>query len=88
MYIVITGGGKVGEYLATVLLKSGNEVAIIERRAETADRLSMILQGRYPRFLLKQLPQIIVVEGQAFHVSVQLEARVAEFAADFPLNQL
>ena len=47
MYIVITGGGKVGEYLATVLLKSGNEVAIIERRAETADRLSMILQGRY-----------------------------------------
>ena len=47
MYIVITGGGKVGEYLATVLLKSGNEVAIIERSAETADRLSMILQGRY-----------------------------------------
>ena len=44
MYIVITGGGKVGEYLATVLLKSGNEVAIIERSAETADRLSMILQ--------------------------------------------
>lgn len=47
MYIVINGGGKVGEYLATVLLESGNEVAIIERDASVADRLSMILQGRY-----------------------------------------
>ena len=47
MYIVIAGGGKVGEYLATVLLKSGNEVAIIEREANIADRLSMLLQGRY-----------------------------------------
>ena len=47
MYIVIAGGGKVGEYLATVLLQSGNEVAIIEREANIADRLSMLLQGRY-----------------------------------------
>lgn len=47
MYIVIAGGGKIGEYLATVLLKSGNEVAIIERNASIADRLSMLLQGRY-----------------------------------------
>jgi len=47
MYIVITGGGKVGEYLATVLLQSGNEVAIIEKEADVADRLSMLLQGRY-----------------------------------------
>ena len=47
MYIVIAGGGKVGEYLATVLLRSGNEVALIEKDLNTADRLSMILQGRY-----------------------------------------
>ena len=47
MYIVINGGGKVGEYLATVLLQSGNEVAVIEREAAVADRLSMVLQGRY-----------------------------------------
>ncbi len=47
MYVVISGGGKVGEYLARVLLKSGNEVAIIERDPEVADRLSMLLQGRY-----------------------------------------
>ena len=47
MYIVITGGGKVGEYLATVLLESGNEVALIERNEDVADRLSMLLEGRY-----------------------------------------
>ena len=47
MYIIIVGGGKVGEYLAGVLLKSGNEVALIERNEEVADRLSMVLQGRY-----------------------------------------
>ena len=47
MYVVIAGGGKVGEYLATVLLDSGNEVAIVEQDVEVADRLSMLLQGRY-----------------------------------------
>jgi len=47
MYIVIAGGGKVGEYLATVLLASKNDVAIIERNLETADRLSVTLTGRY-----------------------------------------
>lgn len=47
MYIVICGGGKVGEYLATVLLESGNDVAIIEQDTETSDRLSVNLQGSY-----------------------------------------
>ncbi len=47
MYVVISGGGKVGEYLAAILLKSGNEVAVIEQDMSTADRLSVVLQGRY-----------------------------------------
>ena len=47
MYVVINGGGKIGAYLASVLLKSGNEVAIIEANLEEADRLSVELQGRY-----------------------------------------
>lgn len=47
MYVVIAGGGKVGEYLASVLLQGGNEVAVIEENIKTADRLSMTLQGRY-----------------------------------------
>lgn len=45
MYVVIAGGGKVGEYLSTVLLSGDNEVAIIEQDAQTADRLSVVLQG-------------------------------------------
>lgn len=47
MYVVIAGGGKVGSYLGSVLLSSGNEVAIIEERAETADLLSVTLEGNY-----------------------------------------
>lgn len=47
MYVVIMGGGKVGEYLATVLLGSGNDVALIESELATADRLSIVLQGSY-----------------------------------------
>ena len=47
MYIVIAGGGKVGSYLASVLLSSKNEVAIIEEDRETADMLSVALEGEY-----------------------------------------
>ncbi len=47
MYIVISGGGKIGSYLATVLLRSGNEVAVIEEKLATADRLSVELEGSY-----------------------------------------
>lgn len=47
MYIVIAGGGKVGEYLATTLLAKGNYVAVIEQDVATADRLSSALEGRY-----------------------------------------
>ena len=47
MYVVIAGGGKIGSHLASTLLKSGNEVAVIEQKLATADRLSMSLEGRY-----------------------------------------
>lgn len=47
MYIVIAGGGKIGSYLAGVLLASGNEVAVIEERAENADLLSVTFEGSY-----------------------------------------
>lgn len=47
MYVVISGGGKVGSYLASVLLKGHNEVAVIEESRSTADRLSRELEGRY-----------------------------------------
>lgn len=47
MYIVIVGGGKVGSYLAQVLLSSKNEVAIIESDKEAASILSVSLEGEY-----------------------------------------
>ncbi|MEF9841750.1 MAG: TrkA family potassium uptake protein [Raoultibacter sp.] len=47
MYIVIAGGGKIGEYLASTLLASDNDVAVIEEDVVTADRLSVELGGRY-----------------------------------------
>lgn len=45
MYIVISGGGKVGTYLASVLLESRNEVAVIEQDPERAMNLSVDLAG-------------------------------------------
>ena len=47
MYIIIAGGGKVGSDRSNVFLSSGNQVAVIEERAETADLLSVSLQGEY-----------------------------------------
>ncbi len=47
MRIVILGGGKVGSYLATVLLRRGNEVSVIEENKRTADLLSATLEGSY-----------------------------------------
>ncbi len=47
MYVVIAGGGKIGAYLAKVLLESKNEVAVIEEKLSTADRLSVQLTGSY-----------------------------------------
>ncbi len=47
MYIVIMGGGKVGSYLAGVLLAQGHEVAVLEASRPQADRLSVELTGQY-----------------------------------------
>ncbi len=46
MYVVIGGGGKIGEYLASVLLREGNAVAVIEENIDSADYLAMKLEGR------------------------------------------
>ncbi len=47
MYVVIIGGGKVGAYLASVLLDSNNEVAVIDSDVKTASVLSVTLDGQY-----------------------------------------
>lgn len=43
MYVVIAGGGKVGEYLAMTTIKKGHEVAIIELNARVAHQLAQTL---------------------------------------------
>ncbi|MDR1183253.1 MAG: TrkA family potassium uptake protein [Coriobacteriales bacterium] len=46
MYVVINGGGKIGEYLATKLLGNHHEVAIIEQSEKRIDHLALVLSGR------------------------------------------
>ena len=45
MYIVIVGGGKLGAYLASTLLRGDNQVAIIEEEESAAIELSEKLDG-------------------------------------------
>jgi trk system potassium uptake protein TrkA len=40
MYIIIAGGGKVGSYLAHLLVGKGHDVAVIEHNAEACEALS------------------------------------------------
>lgn len=47
MYVVITGGGKIGQYLAISLLKEGNQVAVIEESEKVARYLSESLTGSH-----------------------------------------
>lgn len=46
MYIIINGGGKIGEYLAMKMLDKGHEVAIIEKRETVARHLAETLPGK------------------------------------------
>lgn len=63
MYIVIIGGGKLGSYLAGVLLREGNQVALIEQNDETAHRLSETLDGT-----------CLVISGDGCSATIQEDA--------------
>lgn len=45
MYVIIVGGGQVGSYLASLLIKAGHRVKIVEIRKELADRLKKDFAG-------------------------------------------
>ena len=45
MKVIIVGGGKVGSYLASLLINAGHQVSIIENRAEQAAELKKDLQS-------------------------------------------
>jgi trk system potassium uptake protein TrkA len=46
MFVVINGGGKIGEYLATNLLDNRHSVAIIEQNEKRIDHLAFTLPGK------------------------------------------
>ena len=65
MYIVISGGGKVGSYLARNLVKKGHGVAIIEKRSEVLEKLA------------EELPTVVLlIEGDGCSVKYQEDAGV------------
>ncbi len=66
MYIVINGGGKVASYLARTLLESGNDVALIEKRADVVEKLAQELPDR-----------ALIVRGDGCDASYQEDAGTA-----------
>ncbi len=65
MYIVIVGGGKVGEYLAQTLLREEHQVVLVEEDDAIAQHLSESLEG-----------QLLVICGDGCEVSIQEDAGV------------
>ena len=63
MYIVIVGGGKLGAYLASTLLRGDNQVAIIEEEESAAIELSEKLDG-----------SSLVIHGDGCSASIQEDA--------------
>jgi trk system potassium uptake protein TrkA len=65
MYIVINGGGKIGEFLATEMLESGHAVAVIEKNPKKAERLALLLDKA-----------VLVINGDGCDSTVQADAGV------------
>jgi trk system potassium uptake protein len=65
MYVVISGGGKVGSYLARNLVKNRHGVAIIEKRSGVVEKLA------------EELPtEVLLIEGDGCDVKYQEDAGV------------
>lgn len=62
MKIVINGGGKVGSFLASDMVKNGHQVTLIERRAEVAEKVTL------------EVPQALVILGDGCDVRFQEDA--------------
>ena len=67
MYVVINGGGKIGEYLANKLMAKKHRVAIIEKNERKID--SLITRLNY---------QPLVICGDGCDSSIQLDAGADE----------
>ncbi|MDR1422590.1 MAG: TrkA family potassium uptake protein [Coriobacteriales bacterium] len=67
MYVVINGGGKVGEHLAGTLLRHKHDVAIIERDEKTIERLALDLPSR-----------VLMIHGDGCDSAFQSDAGAGE----------
>jgi trk system potassium uptake protein TrkA len=67
MYVVINGGGKIGEYLASQLLTGQHQVAIIEMNMEKVEQLAEKLD-----------PSVVLVFGDGCDSGIQADAGVDE----------
>jgi trk system potassium uptake protein TrkA len=66
MYIVISGGGKVGSYLASKLGAQGHSIAVIEERSEILTKMT------------EELPaSVLLIEGDGCNLKYQEDAGVA-----------
>jgi trk system potassium uptake protein len=63
MYVVITGGGRIGRYIARDLTEKGHEVTVIERLASRCEQLVAETS-------------VLVIEGDACDVAYQEQAHV------------
>ncbi len=66
MYIVISGGGKVGSYLARTLSERGHAIAVIEKRAEMIAKMAEDLA-----------PGLLLIEGDGCSLKHQEDAGFA-----------
>jgi len=64
---VINGGGKIGEYLATTLLKNRHQVAIIELNEQKVEHLALVLEN-----------QVMVICGDGCDSSYQADAGIVD----------
>ncbi len=66
MYIVISGGGKVGSYLGRTLSEKGHSIAVIEKRPEILAKMA------------EELPTtVLLIEGDGCNLTHQTDAGVA-----------
>lgn len=62
MRIVINGGGKVGSFLASDMVKNGHQVTVIERRADVAEKITL------------EVPEALIILGDGCDVRFQEDA--------------
>jgi len=70
MYIIINGGGKIGEYLANKMISNGHRVAIIEKDKRKTDRLAIELPQQALLILGDGCDSVFQADAGAEHADI------------------